>query len=166
MHLPYLFAARSPAAHASALRVPVDLRPLRPNDPAVRAMIDYVSEPPLTVTEECALGDALDEMFRSGLRALLVVRELTVVGLVTVADLHGTHARCVAECMTPAAHMPAIEWQTLLAARVGDLLEIFEGAAVEHLVVLESESTTRARVRGVVHRARLERRLHPSADTF
>jgi hypothetical protein len=42
---------------------------------------------------------------------------------------------------------------------VGDLIEIFEGANVHHLVVLETESTQRLTVRGLVHRSRLERRL-------
>jgi hypothetical protein len=47
---------------------------------------------------------------------------------------------------------------------VRDLLEIFEGAGVDHLVVLEGEAPDRARVRGLVHRSRLERRLQAHAD--
>jgi hypothetical protein len=65
----------------------------------------------------------------------------------------------VGEIMTGAADMPAIDWQTLQQSRISDLLEIFEGAAVDHLVVLESESAQCVRVRGVVHRSRVERRL-------
>jgi CBS domain-containing protein len=129
-------------------------------------MTDFLSDPPLTVAEDCTLSAALDEMFRSGVRAFLVARELTVVGLVTTEDMHDTAAQCVAECMTPASQMPAIDWQTMLASRVADLLEIFEGARVGHLVVLESESASRARVRGLVHRGRLERRLHPPDEPF
>jgi CBS domain-containing protein len=102
-------------------------------------MTDFLSDPPLTVAEDCTLSAALDEMFRSGVRAFLVARELTVVGLVTAEDMHGTAAQCVAECMTPASQMPAIDWQTMLASRVADLLEIFAGASVGHLVVLDSE---------------------------
>ena len=160
MHRPYLLAARRPAAHSAVLRSPVERRALRVSDPAVRAMTDFLSDPPLTVAEDCTLSAALDDMFRSGVRALLVARELSVVGLVTAEDMHDTAAQCVAECMTPASRMPAIDWQTMLASRVADLLEIFEGAGVEHLVVLESESASRARVRGLVHRSRVERRLH------
>jgi CBS domain-containing protein len=166
MHRPYLLAARRPAVLRAALRSPLEQRALRVNDPAVRAMTDFLSDPPLTVAEDCTLSAALDEMFRSGVRAFLVARELTVVGLVTAEDMHHTAAQCVAECMTPASQMPAIDWQTVLASRVTDLLEIFEGARVEHLVVLESESASRARVRGLVHRSRVERRLHPRDDTF
>jgi CBS domain-containing protein len=166
MHRPYLLAARRPAVQCAVRRSPVEHRVLRVNDPAVRAMTDFLSDPPLTVAEDCTLSAALDEMFRSRVRAFLVARELSVVGLVTAEDMHDTAAQCVAECMTPASQMPAIDWQTMLASRVADLLEIFEGARVGHLVVLESESATRARVRGLVHRGRVERRLHPPDDKF
>jgi hypothetical protein len=71
MHRPYLLAARRPAAHCALLRSPPEQRALRVNDPAVRAMIDFLSDPPLTVTEDCTLSAALDEMFRSGVRAFV-----------------------------------------------------------------------------------------------
>ena len=137
---------------------------LRRNDPAVRAMTDFIRDPPLTTVEDCDLDTAMDEMFRMGVRAFLVVRDLAVVGLVTAEDIRQSRrsggAR-VAEVMTSAADMPAIDWLTLREAKVRDLLEIFEGANVHHLVVLETESTQQATVRGLVHRARVERRLHP-----
>src|ERR1700722_2317609 len=103
MHRPYLLAARRPAVQCAVRRSPVEHRVLRVNDPAVRAMTDFLSDPPLTVAEDCTLSAALDEMFRSGVRAFLVARELTVVGLVTAEDMHDTAAQCVAECMTPAS---------------------------------------------------------------
>ena len=91
-----------------------------------------------------------------------MVRNLTVIGLVTAEDLREarrTHATRVADIMTDASDMPAIDWQTLRNATVRDLLEIFQGADVQHLVVLETESTQRHTVRGLVHRSRVERRL-------
>jgi hypothetical protein len=78
--------------------------------------------------------------------------------------MDGSSATRVAERMTPAHDMPAIDWQTVQESRVRDLLEIFEGAGVDHLVVLEGEAPDRARVRGLVHRSRLERRLQAHAD--
>jgi CBS domain-containing protein len=155
-----------PAAHCALLRSPLEQRVLRVDDPAIRAMTDFLSDPPLTVSEDCTLSAALDEMFRSGVRAVVVARELSVVGLVTAEAMHGNAARCVAECMTRASQMPAIDWRTMRSSRVADLLEIFQGAGVEHLVVLESQSASRARVRGLIHRSRVERRLHPPDDTF
>jgi CBS domain-containing protein len=137
-------------------------RRLYASDPAVRAMTDFVRTPPLTAAEDCTLDSALNDMFRFGVRAFLVVRELTVIGLITAEDIR--QARCsaatrVGQVMTAAADMPVIDWQTLQQSRISDLLEIFEGACVQHLVVLESESALRARVRGLVHRSRVERRL-------
>ena len=120
-------------------------------------MTDFLRDPPLTTVEDCDLDTAMDDMFRLGVRAFLVVRDLAVVGLITADDIRQSRrssAARVAEVMTSAADMPAIDWLTLREAKVRDLLEIFEGANVHHLVVLETESTQRATVRGLVHRTR------------
>jgi CBS domain-containing protein len=149
---------------AAAARHRTKSRRLRATDPAVRAMTDFFRDPPQTVSEDCDLDTAMDDMFRLGVRAFLVVRDLTVIGMVTAEDIRqarrtGTRLR-VQEVMTEASDMPAIDWQTLREATVRDLLEIFEGANVHHLVVLETESNQRLTVRGLVHRGRIERRLH------
>jgi CBS domain-containing protein len=161
----YLLAARR-QERVAALRQRRDLRPLKASDPATRGMTDFVAEPPLTVPEDCTLHEALDQMFRLGVRAFLVVRELTVVGLITAenaqAAIDGETER-VAQRMTPASDMPAIDWRTVQESKIRDLLEIFDGAQVAHLVVLESDVADRARVRGLFHRSRLERRLYANA---
>jgi CBS domain-containing protein len=149
---------------APATRHRTKSRRLRSSDPAVRAMTDFLRDPPLTTVEECDLDTAMDDMFRLGVRAFLVVRDQAVVGLVTAEDIRQSRrssASRVVEVMTAAADMPAIDWLTLRAAKVRDLMEIFEGANVHHLVVLETESSQQATVRGLVHRSRVERRLHP-----
>jgi CBS domain-containing protein len=109
----------------------------------------------------------MDDMFRLGVRAFLVVRDFTVVGLVTAEDIREARrstATRVLEVMTAAEEMPAIDWQVLREATIRDLLEIFEGAKVEHLVVLENESAQRASVRGLVHRSRIEQHLRVSTE--
>ena len=164
-----LLVPSSAPQRATGTRIRTDLRRLRISDPAMRAMTDFQREPPLPAAEDCDLDTALDNMFRLGVRAFLVVRELVVVGLITVEDIRqarGSAATRVVEVMTGAADMPAIDWQTVQESRVRDLLEIFEGANVHHLVVLESQSAQRAAVRGLVHRSRVERRLHLSAGTL
>ena len=103
-------------------------RRLRSGDPAVRAMTDFLRDPPLTTVEDCDLDTAMDEMFRLGVRAFLVVRDLAVVGLITAEDIRQSRRNSVtrvAEIMTLAADMPAIDWLTLREAKVRDLLEIF-----------------------------------------
>jgi CBS domain-containing protein len=152
-----------PATVYSSARFRTDLRRLRVSDPAVRAMTDFLRDPPLTAAEDCDLDTALDDMFRLGVRAFLVVREQTVLGLITAEDIRearGGTATRVAEVMTAAADMPAIDWRTLQRSSIRDLMDIFEGAGVNHLVVLESQSALRASVRGLVHRSRVERRLN------
>jgi CBS domain-containing protein len=162
---PHLLVPGSDLLPVPASRHRSKSRRLRSTDPAVRAMTDFLRDPPLTTAEDCDLDAAMDDMFRLGVRAFLVVRDLAVVGLITADDIRKSRrssASRVAEVMTSAADMPAIDWLTLREAKVRDLLEIFEGANVHHLVVLETESTQRATVRGLVHRARVERRLLPS----
>ena len=57
-------------------------------------------------------------MFRLGVRAFLVVRDLTVIGMVTAEDIRqarraGAGIDGAGEVMTEASDMPAIDWQTL-----------------------------------------------------
>lgn len=149
-------------AAATVARHRTKSRRLRASDPAVRAMTDFFRDPPQTIAESVDLDSALDEMFRLGVRAFLVVRDQSVVGMVTAEDIRRARrsgATRVLEVMTEASDMPAIDWRTMREATVGDLIEIFEGAKVHHLVVLETESTQRLTVRGLVHRGRLERRV-------
>jgi len=143
------------------LRARLNSPRLKLSDSALRAMTDFVREPPLTVEEDLSVERAIDEMFRLGVRAFLVVRDRRVVGLMTAAEATASraHHRRVADVMTLTDDVPAIGWDTLGDARVGDLVEIFDGTGVNHLVVLETHSANLSSVRGLIHRERLERQL-------
>jgi predicted transcriptional regulator len=124
-------------------------------------MTDFLRDPPLTVDEGYSLDEAIDQMFRMGVRAFLVVRDRSVVGLMTASEAVRSaprHSR-VAEVMTLTDDVPAIDWQTLGDAHVRDLVEIFDGTGVNHLVVLESQSARVSSVRGLIQRRRLARQL-------
>jgi predicted transcriptional regulator len=160
MQPPYLLTPPLLTARPS-LRARSSSPRLKPSDPAQRAMTDFLQDPPLTLCEDFKVQEAMDQMFRSGVRAFLVLRERAVVGLMTVAEAtraSAQHLR-VADVMTPTDEVPAIDWDTLGEARVGDLIEIFNGTGVHHLVVLESRSATYSCVRGLIHRERMERQL-------
>ncbi len=172
MNPAFLLAQQRESIVAMSPRTRPHLPQLKLNDPAVRAMNDFLSDPPLTVVEDIALEAVLDGMFRLGVRAMLVVRDRTVVGLITAEDARGSQlprqhrgARGdgsfprVADVMTASFDVPAIDWQTLQESRISDLIEIFEGMRVGHLVVLQSESANLSTVRGLIHRDRLERQL-------
>ena len=147
---------------------------LNPNDPAIHAITDFTREHPVTVDEDRHIDDALYDMIRLGVRALLVVRDQRIVGLITSYDIQGErpiqflqssnysrhHDILVGHIMTPWDHLLAVDWDSILSARAGDLLHVLEEAEMTHLLVIErgkkNASTT---VRGLVSRARLARQM-------
>jgi CBS-domain-containing membrane protein len=151
-----------------------DGRSLSPADPAVLAITDFTREYPATVDAERHIDDALDDMIRLGVRALLVYREQRIVGLITSYDIQGerpmqflqlsnySHHRdiCVADIMTPWDALPALNWEVLQSMRAGDLLHLLENACLTHVIVVEGDrKTSSCIIRALVSRTRLVRQL-------
>jgi len=174
----YFLPPHREAGAPASLRYPPYVPSLKITDPAVRAMTDFRHDAAPMVGEELELELALDEMFRLGTRAFLVVSEGVVTGLISAEQAQpaqqgvqrrtadgagtvplGTLGLKVADVMTPAAKVPAVDWQVVEEAQVRDLVDIFEGSGARHLVVLENENSQLASVRGLIHRERLERQL-------
>src|SRR5882672_1817884 len=147
---------------------------LDPGDPAIHAITDFTREHPVTVDEERQIDGALEDMIRLGVRALLVVREQRIVGLITSYDIQGerplqflqtsTYGRHqdirVGHIMTPWDKLLAVDWESIQSARAGDLLHVLEEAAITHLLVIEAgKKNTTPIVRALVSRARLTRQL-------
>jgi len=147
---------------------------LDPSDPAIHAITDFTREHPVTVDEERQIDDALHDMIHLGVRAMLVVREQRVVGLITSYDIQGerplqflqtsTYTRHqeirVGHIMTPWDKLLAVEWESIQSARAGDLLHVLEQAGITHLLVIEAgKKSTTPIVRALVSRARLTRQL-------
>lgn len=147
---------------------------LDPGDPAIHAITDFTREHPVTVEEERQIDDALYDMIRLGVRAMLVVREQRVVGLITSYDIQGerplqflqssTYTRHqeirVGHIMTPWDKLLAVDWEGIQSARAGDLLHVLEEAGITHLLVIEAgQKNTSPIVRALVSRARLTRQL-------
>jgi CBS domain-containing protein len=145
-------------------------------DPACHAMTDFTSKFAITVAPDRQIDAALADMVRLGVRAMLVARDEAVIGLITSYDiegprpvrlgerLQGTRREdiTVGDIMTEWEDLPAVDWQTVQTARISDLLEIFEGIGVTHLLVVESDERGAEVVRGLISRSRIERRLHGS----
>jgi predicted transcriptional regulator len=134
------------------------------NDSALSVMSASPHQALWIISEQCRLDDVLDKMAQLGVRAFLVARERQVVGLIACDDIKrecGTHydAHRVADVMTDAVHLPMIDWRTVLDATVSDLLRIFDSNQVNHLMVVETESSGVTRVRGLVYRRQLVRQL-------
>jgi len=97
---------------------------LDPSDPAIHAITDFTREHPVTVDEERQIDAALEDMIRFGVRALLVMRDQRIVGLVTSYDIQGerplqflqssTYSRHqdirVGHIMTPWHKLLTVEW--------------------------------------------------------
>jgi CBS domain-containing protein len=147
---------------------------LDPNDPALHAITDFTREHPVTVDEERQIDDALGDMIHLGVRAMLVMREQRIVGLITSYDIQGerplqflqtsNYSRHqdirVGHIMTPWDKLLALDWDSIQSARAGDLLQVLEEAGLTHLLVIErGKKNASPIVRALVSRARLARQL-------
>jgi CBS domain-containing protein len=170
-----------PKIHAAGvlpIRQPVEYQELRLRDAAVHAMTDFKSRIAITVGPDWQIDEALADMVRLGVRAMLVVRAGSIIGLVTSYDIEGKrfvrfaqppHARRredirVGDVMTRWADLPTLDWNTVQTATISDLLEIFSGVGVMHLVVVETDAQGEEAVRGLISRSRIERQLHGTED--
>jgi CBS domain-containing protein len=159
----------------------LDGRPLERSDPAIYAITDFKRDYPMTVDAERQIDDALGDMIRLSVRALLVAKEKRLVGLVTSYDIQGerpmqflqssNYSRHqdirVVHVMTPWDELMALDWEHLEEARAGDLLMLFEQTNLTHLLVVEVDrKTSNSTVRGLVSRARLLRQLGEKAPAL
>jgi CBS domain-containing protein len=142
-------------------------------DSAVNAMNDFSREYPVTVDEDRPIGVALSDMARLGVRALLVVNELQVVGLIASYDIEGERPILyiqqfhgvlrnevqVGQVMTRWQDLVTLSWPAVKTARVVDVLQALRDTNLMHLLVVETESDGSTTVRGLFSRARIERQL-------
>jgi CBS-domain-containing membrane protein len=147
---------------------------LDPSDPAIHAVTDFTREHPVTVDEERQIDDALGDMIHLGVRAMLVMREQRIVGLITSYDIQGERPLQFLQTsnysrhqdirfghvMTPWDKLLSLDWESLQAAHAGELLRVLEDAGLTHLLVIERVAKTSTPiVRAMVSRARLTRQL-------
>jgi signal-transduction protein with cAMP-binding, CBS, and nucleotidyltransferase domain len=152
----------------------LDGQRLEPGDPAIYAITDFKRDYPMTVEPDRQIDDALTDMIRLGVRALLVAKEQRLVGLVTSYDIQGerpiqflqssNYSRHqdvrVMHVMTPWDELLALDWESVESARAGELLAVFRQTSVTHVVVVEVDrKTSHSVVRALASRARLLRQL-------
>jgi CBS domain-containing protein len=156
------------------MRRPAENHPaLKGSDSALRVMTDFTSKPAITVPPDCPIDAALADMARLGVRALLVAKVGSVIGLVTSYDIEGNRPSRfaaqaplrrredirVSDIMTPWKDLPTLDWHTVQTAKILDMLEIFDGVGVMHLLVVENDANGCEVVRGLISRSRIERQL-------
>jgi CBS domain-containing protein len=149
------------------------------DSPALRVMTDLTQMRAATTTPSTSLRQAEQIMIYQGVRMLFVVTEMPAIeGLVTTMDLHGdkpmraVHERgahyddlCVADVMTEAAMLDAIDFGRMQSASVGDAVAALKRQGRNHLLVVEAATPqTPRRVRGVISRSQIERQLGSAID--
>jgi len=127
----------------------------------------------VTVTEDRFIDDALRDMILAGVRALLVVSEDAVTGLITSYDIQGErplqflltsnytrHDEIeVGHIMTPWERVLRLDWRDVCAARVNDIVMFFRKTGTTHGVLVEQAEREGSFVRGLISRTQLERQL-------
>jgi CBS domain-containing protein len=174
-------APRMPASGVLPLRRPTQYPDLRLRDPAVHGMTDFMHKFPISVAPERPIDEALADMIRFGVRALLVISGENVVGLITSYDIEGARPQKfsqrsnitrrenirVGDIMTEWEDLPTVDWSTMQSARIADLLEIFQGVGLMHLLVVEGEEGGGPPiVRGLVSRTMIDRRLNGASTEW
>jgi CBS domain-containing protein len=152
---------------------------LETNDSAFCALTDFRRDDPITVEADSSIDDALADMNRLGVHALLVTRqeidgiEQQVVGLITYYDVERRRpARDsqlavsrepngirVGDVMTPFDELPLLKYESLQSLTVYDLHEMFQGTGLTHLLVVETHGDEPGLARGLLSRATLAKRL-------
>lgn len=152
------------------------------DSPAVAAMTNFAHECPVTVSPLRHIDDAVQDMIRAGVRALLVLEEGQVQGLITSYDIQGDrpilflqgpscqHDTCthrdvtVADIMTPLAQMATLDLNAVESAHLGHVVDTFRVNDCTHRPVLEAQPSGEPLVRGLISRQWLGRQLGASAD--
>ncbi len=159
----------------------LDGQALEAGDPAIYAITDFKRDYPMTVDAERQIDDALSDMIRLSVRALLVAKEQRLIGLITSYDIQGerpmqflqssNYSRHedirVVHVMTPWDELMALDWEAVETARAGELLRVFEQTHLTHLLVVEVDRKTSAcTVRALASRSRLLRQLGGRASAL
>jgi CBS domain-containing protein len=148
-------------------------QPVTLDAPALEVMTDLTRVKAATVTPMTSLAQAEQVMITLGVRMLFVVSDMpAIVGLVSLADLHGDasmraieqrNARreelCVADVMAGASMLDAVDIADLRSATVANLVATLQRHGRNHLLVVEGGGGMPARVRGLISRAQVERQL-------
>jgi len=149
------------------------------DDSALYALTDFRRDYPITVEADESIDDALGDMDRLDVHALLVTREEApsmgsrIIGLITYHDIQrrrshrgpqdapsGEHgAARVSDVMTPWNELSLVKFESLLALSAADLYQMFQGTGLTHLLVVEAQGDEAALARGLVSRATLGKRL-------
>src|SRR5580698_6341300 len=123
---------------------PGDFSALTPDDSAYRALTDFNREYPITEPAGRSVDEALNDMNRLGVHALVVTKpqaegaDQQVVGLITSSDIQ--HLRShpekekvrVEDVMTSWNDLPLVRYESLQEMTALELYRMFQGTGLTH----------------------------------
>lgn len=140
---------------------------------AVDVMTDLKQVGAAVISPDDTLAQAEAFMIRRGVRLLFVLDEhQQLAGIISAADILGErpvalaqerrmHHRdiVVSDIMTPADRLEALELASVESAQVGDVIATLQGARRQHALVVQTEASGRAIVRGLFSLTQIARQL-------
>jgi len=156
---------------------------LEPDDSAVYAMTDFRRECPICVPPSRSIDEALEDMNRLGIHALLVTEAQDtaghdqMLGLITSyriqqrrvyerrlpKPLRGCRDTCtVGETMTPWEDLALVNYRSLRYLDVSEVYQMFQGSGLTHVMIVETYDDDSVFARGLISRAALASRLQGS----
>jgi hypothetical protein len=157
---------------------------LEPDDSAVYAMTDFQRECPICVPLSRSIDEALEDMNRLGILALLVTQPQGTIGhdqMLGLITSHRIQQRRVYEhrlpkplrgcgnvctvgaIMTPWEELALVNYQSLRYLNVSEVYQMFQGSGLTHVMVVETHDNDSVIARGLISRASLASRLQESS---
>jgi hypothetical protein len=164
-------------------RVYIEAGKLEPDDSAVYAMTDFRRECPICVPPSRSIDEALEDMYRLGIHALLVTQpqDMTghdqMLGLITSYRIQqrrvyehrlpkplreGGNVGTVGELMTSREELALVNYRSLRYLNVSEVYQMFQGSGLTHVMVVETHDDDSVIARGLISRAALASRLQES----
>lgn len=153
---------------------------VRMQSSALEVMTDLRFVPAATIQPDLDVETATQKMIARNVRLLLVVDDHEdVVGLITSRDLLGARVDelaqagdfsyasvRVADVMTPGDQVEVLPMDSVLHARVGDIVETLKDSGRQHALAVEEESFSgKVLVRGVFSASQVARQLGIALQT-
>ena len=128
----------------------------RRDSPAIAAMTDFRSVPPITIDADVSIDRALEKMKTAGVRLLFVLDDAyEIIGLITAKDILGerpikltqqTRIRhsdiTVAAIMTPQCDIEVLDVASVQRATVGDIVATLHALRRQHALVAKIDEKT------------------------
>jgi len=142
------------------------------DSPALDSMTDFSRVTAFIATPGDTIAQAEERMHRRKVKLLFVMDDQDrMIGLVTSTDIHGEKPMqvvqsrgirrdeiLVADIMTPADHIEAVDYDDLAHARVGHILETLKASGRQHALVIEQNGNG-TKVRGLLSLTMLSKQL-------